>query len=188
MSSDNPQISVEKIKIGCPSCKSKLNIPSNHIGKVSCPSCLQVFPFNSESEQAKIVAKHAVKNPFFNRPTVLEGFDNSSNVSDYNVHFTCYGSYQRFIITRYSRIVSLCRFFLLVASNRIQFGLQQWNFCQSFPGRSADFCIYWPHYCHCCLHDVLEFGKQRHYKLSCLLVFNLCNNKLTCKRLHHLDA
>ena len=58
MSSDNPQISVEKIKIGCPSCKSKLNIPSNHIGKVSCPSCLQVFPFNSESEKAKIVAKH----------------------------------------------------------------------------------------------------------------------------------
>ena len=57
MSSDNPQNSVEKIKIGCPSCKSKLNVPANHVGKVSCPKCLQVFPFNSKSEEAKMIAK-----------------------------------------------------------------------------------------------------------------------------------
>ena len=87
-------------------------------------------------------------------------------VSNYNVHFTCYGGYQGFIFSRYSRIVSLCRFFLLVASNRIQFGLQQWNFSQSFPRRGTNLCIYWPHYCHCGLCDVLEFDKWRHYKLN----------------------
>lgn len=98
-------------------------------------------------------------------------------VSNYNVHFTCYGGYQGFIFSRYSRIVSLCRFFLLVASNRIQFGLQQWNFSQSFPRRGTNLCIYWPHYCHCGLYDVLEFDKWRHYKLSILYHGNFKNRK-----------
>ena len=92
----------------------KLNIPSNHIGKVSCPSCLQVFPFNSESEQAKIVAKHEkLRIRFSTDQRFWKGLIIPVMSPIIMYIFTCYGSYQRFIITRYSRIVSLCRFFCL---------------------------------------------------------------------------